>query len=87
MEEGKRMPCILLTLDSEEVRGEAFLPERQVLGNYVRDVFSAATSTENKLLSVSAVNHSFFFLRGNEPLHKEPIAQCTISSISLFPQL
>lgn len=55
------MPCILLTLDSEEVRGEAFLPERQVLGNYVRDVFSAATSTENKLLSVSAVNHSFFF--------------------------
>lgn len=58
------MPCVLLTLDSEEVRGEAFLPEWQVLGNYLRVVFSAARNTENKLLTVTAENYSFFFFKG-----------------------
>lgn len=33
------MPCVLLTLDSEEVRGEAFLPGRQVPGNELGAVF------------------------------------------------
>lgn len=36
------MPCVLLTLASEEVRGEAFLPQWQVPGNHFRAVFSAA---------------------------------------------
>lgn len=34
MEEGWRMPCVLLTLASEGVKGETFLPERQVPGNW-----------------------------------------------------
>lgn len=76
------MPCALLTLASEEVRGEAFLPGRQVPGNYFRAVFTKARNTDNKLLTVAAVNHSF--LMGNQRRTKSPVAQCTMSSVSLF---
>lgn len=34
VEEGKRMPRVLLTLASEEVRGETFLVQQRVPGNY-----------------------------------------------------
>lgn len=59
------MPCVLLTLASEEARGEAFLPGRPAPGNF-RPVFSTARNTENKLLTLAVVNQSFFFLNGGE---------------------
>lgn len=54
------MPCVLLTLASEEVRGEAFLPQWQVPGNYFRAVSSTAKKiTDGKVRREGSVNHSF----------------------------
>lgn len=69
------MPSILLTLASEEVRGEAFLPERQVPGNYFRPVFSTARKTDNRQLTVAAVNHWF----------KWEISLCRKSQLDIVP--
>lgn len=48
MEEGKRMPYVLLTLASERVRGETFLPEWQVPGNGVGAFISSARNTSKR---------------------------------------
>lgn len=53
------MPCVLLTLASEGVRGEAFPPlDCKCLGTASQLHFTK-TKTQSKLLTVAAVNHCF----------------------------
>lgn len=54
------MPCVLLTLASEEVRGEAFFLGRQVTGNNIRAVFFTAKK-HWKQTAYSSCRESFFF--------------------------
>lgn len=60
------MPCVLLTLASEEVKGEAFLPERQVPVNCFRVVCFFSTKkkkeTQEKQAAQRSCSDSFFLM-------------------------
>lgn len=53
------MPNVLLTLASEGVRGEAFLPEWQVPASHMRPIFSA----KNKQTTYSSYGESLLWSR------------------------